>query len=375
MYSVHQHWDRLKSTIVGKSYPPEFYSFIKNPKLRNLFEKIAIETEEDYQNLIKVLKSFDVDIVRPNCPDIAPENYFENNLRIPGPVSMNPRDQVIMIGDKFFIFPYNYVARKTSGKAMKDSSIDYNLTHKNFCNWWQPVIDKVAAAGNQIINYSDGDPDIEKFLGDVAVNGIVRCGYDLYFGRKEVVTYDKKVHLASKWLVKKYFQNYRPHYINSGGHVDGVFTPVKPGLIISYFGMDSYDKTFPNWEVVQIPQSDDKNYNFASAKRSKNGSWLIVNTNTDSELVDFVDKYLRGWTGNIVETNFDVNSLVIDESNILVTQYNKVAFEAYERHGVTPHIVPLRHQFFWDGGLSCITGELHREGKLKNIFPERGEIV
>ena len=49
MYSVHQPWDPLKVCVVGKSYPPEFYNFIKNPRLRGLFERIATETEEDYQ--------------------------------------------------------------------------------------------------------------------------------------------------------------------------------------------------------------------------------------------------------------------------------------------------------------------------------------
>jgi len=28
LLSVHQHWDPLKICIVGRSYPPEFYSWI-----------------------------------------------------------------------------------------------------------------------------------------------------------------------------------------------------------------------------------------------------------------------------------------------------------------------------------------------------------
>ena len=56
-YSVHQQWDRLKVCAVGISYPPEFYSFIKNSKARSVMERIAQETEEDYQNLIRTLSS------------------------------------------------------------------------------------------------------------------------------------------------------------------------------------------------------------------------------------------------------------------------------------------------------------------------------
>ena len=60
MLSVHQHWDPLKVCAVGKSYPPEFYSRIKNPKVRNVLERIAIETEDEYQNLIVLLEKFNV---------------------------------------------------------------------------------------------------------------------------------------------------------------------------------------------------------------------------------------------------------------------------------------------------------------------------
>ena len=45
MYSVYQHWDPLKTCIVGRSYPPEFYAWIKNTKTRSIFERIAQETE------------------------------------------------------------------------------------------------------------------------------------------------------------------------------------------------------------------------------------------------------------------------------------------------------------------------------------------
>jgi hypothetical protein len=48
-------FQRLRKCVVGRSYPPEFYSWITNPRLRLLFETIADETEEDYLKLIKKL--------------------------------------------------------------------------------------------------------------------------------------------------------------------------------------------------------------------------------------------------------------------------------------------------------------------------------
>ena len=71
MFSVHQHWDPLKVCAVGRSYPPEFYSYIKNAKVRNVFEKIAQETEEDYQKLISKLDEFNVKVLRTDISAVA----------------------------------------------------------------------------------------------------------------------------------------------------------------------------------------------------------------------------------------------------------------------------------------------------------------
>ena len=95
MYSVYQPWDPLKVCIVGRSYPPEFYSWITVPHVRNLFEKIAIETEEDYQNIIKKLQNFGVEVLRPDLPVAT----FVNNIYVPPP--MTPRDTTLIIGNKF----------------------------------------------------------------------------------------------------------------------------------------------------------------------------------------------------------------------------------------------------------------------------------
>ena len=95
-YSVHQHWDRLKVCAVGISYPPEFYSFIKNAKARSVMERIAQETEEDYQSLIKLLEKFNVETVRPSLGNDL-SRFFEADGTPMSPSSqisglMTPRD-------------------------------------------------------------------------------------------------------------------------------------------------------------------------------------------------------------------------------------------------------------------------------------------
>ena len=377
MYSVYNHWDKLKVCAVGRSYPPEFYSFINNPRLRSLFEKIAIETEEDYQGLINKLHEFGVETVRPNVPNIVPEKYYNSGLRIPGPVSMNPRDAMIMIGEEFFIFPYDYTVKKVSGRIERHEINDYNsfqLDTKNLIDWWQPILEKLRLGGNIIHDHRFEEGNLLSLLREIKVNGITRIGKDLYFGTHWFDVKEKlQTVICSKKFVKKYLKNeYRTHYIETDGHMDGSFTPVKPGLIVSSYGIEEYEKTFPDWEIIELPHQQEMLNDWVELKKKNKGKWWIANSENDDDLISFIEIWLSDWLGYVEETVFDVNALVVDDKNILVTGFNKIAFDAYERHGVTPHIVPMRHRWFWDGGLSCVTAELHREGVMQDWFPERG---
>lgn len=405
-YSVHQPWDPLKVCVVGRSYPPKFYEFIANVRLRELFQRIARETEEDFQLLIQTLKKFDVEIVRPDVPQVQIDDYLTSNNRIPGPISMNPRDQMIMIGDNFYVYPYDNISIKTSGKAITntnwtptvyeqlkgpswpqefmpfdqlpgrvkqecESLLDFKFTAGDVreeiirqagdFEWWAPVTDLVKNNGNKIIYSKE-----HNILNQVPANGITRIGKDLYFGMSDI---DQ---VEIKKLSEDFFKDYRCHYITTGGHIDGCFTPVKPGLIVSIADISTYAKTFPGWEVVYLAgESYAKVKPFLDLKRKNQGRWWIKGSEYDDELIEYVETWLTDWTGYVEESVFDVNILVIDQQNIIVNGYNEQAFEAFKRHGVTAHICPLRHRYFWDGGVHCITLDLHREGTVQDLFPER----
>ena len=402
-YSVHQPWDPLKVCVVGRSYPPEFYEFMENLRLRELFQQIAQETEEDLQGIIAKLEEFGVEIVRPDVPAVQIDEYLTENQRIPGPISMTPRDQMIMIGSNFFVFPADYIAKKASGginsvkltQKIYDSikgtewpeeftSIEDlptwvidelttnfpNITdHRSLIDitakipWWKPIIDRVEHQGNTVIENQHHDQ-----LNLISANGITRIGPDLYFGSY----YDDNWVTKLKDLEIKFFQDYRCHYVTTGGHIDGCFCPVKPGLIVSIDEIKTYENTFPGWEVVYLKgESWDKVKPFLDLKKKNQGRWWIKGHEYDDELIDYVETWLGDWVGYCEESVFDVNILVIDEKNVIVSGYNETAFEAFARHGVTAHICPFRHRYFWDGGIHCVTLDLHREGTQKDYFPER----
>lgn len=377
MYSVYQHWDPLKVCVVGRSYPPEFYSWIKVPHVRSLFEKIAIETEEDYQNIIKKLQEFGVKVLRPELP----ADPLVNGKYVPPP--MTPRDHTVMIGDTFYTqFGNTDHLIKVFYNSVKDISwpdcnnlIEFNnlpdyIQHecKNVHEIDQHVF-KPSPYSN-IVEHIKKHGNVVKTPESQVINGamISRIGKDLYFGT-EYYTQDTS-DLEEK--IAQEFPETRNHIVNTGGHSDGTFCPVCPGLIISLKDVPTYANTFPGWEVVYLPgQSWTKVQSFLELKEKNKGKWWIPGFENDQAVIDLVENWLGHWTGYVEETVFDVNMLIIDPKNVIVFNYNKQVFDALDRYGITPHIVPFRHRYFWDGGIHCVTSDLHREGTMQDYFKER----
>ena len=375
-FSVYQHWDPLKTCVVGRSYPPEFYSWITVPHVRNLFEKIAIETEEDYQTIIKKLHGFGVEVLRPNLPT----NAFINGKYLPPP--MTPRDYMIMIGKTFYKgyelnFKQFYKDVKDEYWPQCDSFEEFltlpsriqnecNNLHdlsqlRDFYSSYDHIFDRIAQKGNKIK---------ENSISQAPGAFITRVGQDLYFGTN---SYSQN-QIQYQTQIDNEFVNTRNHIVNTGGHSDAVYCPVCPGLIISLRDVPTYANTFPGWEVVYLPgQSWNKIHPFLRLKERNHGRWWIPGFEHDNDVINVVEQWLGHWTGYVEETVFDVNMLIIDPKNVMVFNYNKLVFDTLNRYGITPHIVPFRHRYFWDGGIHCVTSDLHREGTMQDYFPERNK--
>jgi len=345
MYSVYQHWDPLEVCVLGRSYPPEFYDHIRNSKVKDLLQRIAHETEEDFIAIQCKLEEFGVEVLRPKLPDDPLHNG--RFLRPP----MTPRDVMTMIGTTFYesVYVENHQRALYSGPDCYDS-----------------ILEHVALQGNKI--QSNWRPDL--------INGaqIIRLGQDRYFGTDRV---DVNIEEYQKDLDQE-FPETRNHVVNTGGHYDGNCCVVAPGLIISGYDSPTYESTFPGWEVIYLPNMafDISNNNaFTKAMRQSKfkhrGKWWIPGFEGDVAVSNYIENYLLHWLGYVAETVFDLNMLIIDPKNVLVYNENEKVFRALERYGVTPHVVPFRHRFFWDGGLHCVTSDLSRRGNMQNFFKDR----
>lgn len=385
MYSVYQHWDPLKVCLVGRTYPPEFYSWIKDPETRSRFEKLAEETEEDYQNLIGLLQNkFNVKVHRPEFPEDLSSLYIGNKWVQP-PTA--PRDYFLMIQDKFWVpdipnashawsvfYRQNkqswwddYVRPQDFYAAMPEFQKEIEEKFQQFrvndqahldakLKFYTHVFDDIRAQNNEIV-YTDLDFINGCFVG--------RLGQDLYFATQ---TYhdDKEAILQQ---VNKLFPDTVNRVVNSGGHGDAVYCPIAPGLIISLNDVPTYAETHPGWEVVYLPPS---NYSHMrefewSMKRNK-GRWFMPGFEQDNNLINMVDHYFDEWVGQVSETVFDVNILIVDPKNIVVSTHNDQVEAACARHGIEVHVVPFRHKYFWDCGIHCVTNDINRDGVKQNFF-------
>ena len=393
-------------------------------------ERVAVETEEDYQKLISKLEEFGVEVLRLDVSENV-DDYKDYNGVLTSPAPHCPRDHSAMVGDTFYMPSENYgknfdvdalylgmlngnpswekseVLEKREGvlaKYLEDlllpgRPLSQEAALKAFRSRddaatkpyaFMAAVDReelekvIIAAETNTIGSNESFPtnrrvyawnSVRKWLEKnnvhvvydqyISTANLWRLGKDLFFNLVNIASLYNEHRLQEKW--DKLFPDYRCHAIAVPGHGDGAMHPVKEGLIIGVKDQVHYSDHYPDWEVVTVKDYD-KIEPFIKMKRKNQGRWWIHGEEDNNDLIDYIDTWLNHWVTYAEETVFDLNVLPIDEQNCIVNGYNKKIFDAFERHGITPHVVNFRHRWFWDGGLHCITSDIHREGDMKTFW-------
>lgn len=338
MINSYTSWQPLEAVIVGRAYTPDYFDFIENNQVRNQLQQILYETAEDLDNLQRTIEQFGAQVYRPNLPNKA--GFIKNQIsgRVPLP-PLTPRDWQISLGQKLLrIIPMAEL--------------------NNIC-------EKFA---DQIINPHRGAWDPDCILNGASASCIVRVGRDVFFDNSDFLRPDQ-----TAWIVKNCLgPEYRIHEAVTDGHGDAVFAILKPGVILSSKHDENlnFAKDFPGWEVLRIMDSSIDAAMSAGKFRYENGprAWYVTGQTPTPEFTQYVNTYLTEWTGFVAETVFDVNCLVLNESNVIFSAYNKTVFDFCERHQINPIVCELRHSYFWDGGISCCTQDLRRRGGLETYL-------
>jgi hypothetical protein len=311
-------YDKLKTCLVGRTYNRKQFEHINNQKVKDILFKILDETEEDYQNLCKVLQNAGVETLRPDIiqtdTSVRPANQ--------------PRDDMAVIGETLYV--------------------------NNNRPEYKSILDRVK---NKVIVEQCEQQKL------ISTSFIHRLGDTLHWGTNQPGWRDSE-------LVKTYQEQWTTNGFNVDvmqheGHGDCTWCVPKPGCIVTLFDVQNYKDKFPGWDICYL---EDKYWDqmspFRKVKQKNGGKWWVPGEEDSDEFSNYVETYLKDWVGYVEETVFEVNMLSLDQETILVNNYNKQVFDFLEKHHITPVITPFRHRWFWDGGVHCVTQDLYREGSL-----------
>ena len=337
-------WQPLEEVIVGRAYTPDYFDFIENPQVRNQLQQILYETEEDLSNLQKTIETYGARVQRPGLPN---KHQFQQGQigRQGAPLPpLTPRDWQITLGDRLL-------------RVLAMPELD------SLCAEYE-----AAQSGSVINPHGPNGWDENCILNGASASCIVRVGRDVFFDNSDFLRPDQ-----TRWIVDNVLgPEYRIHEAITDGHGDAVFAILKPGVLLS----SKHDVNlnlagdFPGWDVCKVWDSSI----WAAMEVGKfkyeqsPGAWYVQGQTPTPEFTEFVNTYLTKWTGFVAETVFDVNCLVLDESHVIFSAYNKEVFDYCRKHRIEPIISELRHSYFWDGGISCCTQDIRRRGGLETYL-------
>ena len=321
----HDSWSPLQEVWLGDVYPASWYDHLESD-VRDVFQHLTEITQQDLSIIQQTIERLGVEVRRPCYDNI--ENYLNNGVLVKPQIC--PRDQFVVIGNTLWY-------------------------HEHHWRPWQQEIDRYAA-----------DPMSHVMVNDnVCINGanVVRVGRDIIIDR-HIFEFDYQ----GTW------PDYRVHLVDNGGHMDGCFAILKPGLLLANSYWNDYERNFPGWEIILL---DDPTFSSAvSARHSQaypghNGKFWDTSVGTNRSFNQHIIDHALDWVGCYTETYFELNCLVIDPSNVIMLSENEHLADILSRHGIRVHWVPFRTRSFWDGAMHCLTVDIRRDSQLIDYFPER----
>lgn len=329
--SSHSGFQPLKEVWLGDTYPVEYYNTFSNRE-QDLLCHIAEQTKRDLNDIEKKLIELGVVVQRPEFDTV--DDYLDDYGNLCKP-PITPRDWAHTIGDTLYIIP-QYV----------DGYTGFDKTIEKYRKLNQKVT---------VLDRSIPDP-----MCCVMPPSTVRVGRDIFVDEAK----DSGRYTTFLEALKTFAKDYRVHVTHTGDHSDGIFCPVKAGSIFSTHYKQEYKSTFPDWDINFLPDT--------TIQRGSPGSWWVQGKNFQY-FNETILKKAEFWVGDSRETIYEVNMLIVDEKNILCISENDWALRKLEEYGFTPHVCNFSDRGFWDGGIHCLTVDIHRTGDCVDYWPNRGD--
>jgi N-dimethylarginine dimethylaminohydrolase len=319
----HNSWSKLEEVWLGDVYPAAWYDHL-DTSVRDVFYQLTEITKQDLAAIQQILEQLGVQVQRPEYKKI--EDYLDDNDQLIKP-QITPRDQFVVIGNEL-------------------------LGYKECFEPWRETINRYTADPQSTVTAHD----------DKHVNGanVVRAGKDIIVDRD-----------CFEWEYDGRWPEYRVKVVANGGHMDGCFAILRPGLIIANHYWDEYETTFPGWDIIML---DNPTYQAAPSQGHAqtypvyNGKFWNTGTITNRTFNEHIVRHALDWVGCYTETFFELNCLVIDESNVVMLAENIQIEKELKQRGISVHWVPFRARSFWDGAMHCLTVDIRRQSCITDHF-------
>ena len=322
-------WTQLEEVWLGDVYPASFYEHLE-PEVRDVFQHITEITQQDLASIQCTIESFGVKVRRPVYESL--DRYVHPDTGHLIKPQICPRDMHVTLGTTLYLAqqPINQDPWRHALESYKQCPYS---TIKNNANGWFNGANSVRMGKNLLV--------------------------DLVYAKN----------LPEYQLSLEEFSNYNVKLVDNGGHMDACFAILKPGLILANNYFQDYDETFPGWQRIHLNQStyhaDRKN---PRPGPMHNGKFWQLDTPTNKAFNNHVIKHALDWVGTYTETYFELNCLVINETNVIMQGYSQALEQELATHGIKVHWVPFRTRTFWDGGMHCLTLDIRRQGTFKDYF-------
>jgi hypothetical protein len=325
----HNSWSQLEEVWLGDVYPVEWYEHLE-PEVRDVFQRITEITRTDLAQIQRTLENLNVIVQRPRYDRI--DDFINTNGMLVKP-EICPRDGFVVVDNRLFT-PGPWISKP-----------------------WNHILDQYRedSASTLVRNFSPSN----QFNGA----NVVRTGRDILL--------DLYWHKETNWNYTDELPGYRVHQVDNGGHLDGCFAVLRPGLMIANNYFEDYDTYFPGWELIRL---DSPSFFANKAKPHRphsNGKFYDTTVGTNRAFNEHVIKHALDWVGMYTETYFELNCLVVNENTVVMMGENDNLFRELERRGITVHWVPMRTRPFWDSGVHCMTLDIRRQSKMEDYWPER----
>lgn len=355
---------KLKKVIIGSMPGKTYYENVIDRQTREQLQQISEETVEDLNNLKGCVENFGVEVYQLENHFDQPGVYDNGKTKILNPrPPITPRDNIDFIGNKMLScfnwqqparFFDDYAHNKLFGSWFRQGAEWYQMPKGWFNHEEIEVASKIHPFPGESHPFLDS-------------SNLLKLGNRIYAS-----TYNSSNKLGLRWLQNVLGDEISVIDVSDGknfvNHIDCLIKVLRPGLAISKFPKELIVKQrpeFEKWEIIYVPMENriDSLWSTIGDYKGQNGIPIVF----DSKL--FGEKWLNEWVDDdINNTHFDIDSLAIDENNLVVSG-ESIEFERLmKKYNINTHSVRFKHQFFWGFGVNCLFSDVKREDECIDYF-------